>query len=105
MELTVNQHNTDNKDNSVNGIVLLLTDKEAVNRLVEVVKERFKNKIGIISHNVRGCIPYTKQSTKLYARTITLNNLYWQSNIPLNEDDSPRRKRVIEKAVEVTCIH
>ncbi|GHT77656.1 hypothetical protein AGMMS50262_19250 [Bacteroidia bacterium] len=41
-EIIINQHNTDNKDHSVNGIVLLLTDKEAVNRLVEVVRERFE---------------------------------------------------------------
>ncbi|MDR3217376.1 MAG: hypothetical protein LBU22_00090 [Dysgonamonadaceae bacterium] len=43
-DIVINQHNTDNKDSSVNGIVLLLTDKEAVNRLVEVMKERFENK-------------------------------------------------------------
>ena len=42
--ITINQHNTDNKDNSVNGIVLLLTDKESVDQLVEIMKKRFINK-------------------------------------------------------------
>lgn len=40
-EIVINQHNTDNKENSINGIILLLTDKEAVNQLVEAMKERF----------------------------------------------------------------
>ncbi len=39
--IVVNQNNTDNKDNSVNGIVLVLTDKEAVNELVTVLKDKF----------------------------------------------------------------
>jgi DNA-binding XRE family transcriptional regulator len=40
--IIINQNNTDNKDSSVNnGIVLLLTDKEAVNQLVEIMKEKF----------------------------------------------------------------
>jgi len=39
--IVINQHNTDNKDSSVNnGIVILLTDKEAVNELVNVLKGR-----------------------------------------------------------------
>ncbi len=39
--LVVNQNNTDNKDSSVNNaIVLVLTDKEAVNQLVEVLKDK-----------------------------------------------------------------
>ena len=42
-EIVINQHNTDNKDNSINGIVLLLTDKESVDQLVEVMKKRFEN--------------------------------------------------------------
>lgn len=42
-EIVINQHNSDNKDTSINNsIVLLLTDKEAANRLVEIVKERFE---------------------------------------------------------------
>ena len=40
-DIVINQHNTDNKDKSINGIVLLLTDKEAVDQLVEVIKEKF----------------------------------------------------------------
>ena len=43
-EIVINQHNTDNKDSSVNGIVLVLTDKETVNQLVEVMKGRFECK-------------------------------------------------------------
>jgi DNA-binding XRE family transcriptional regulator len=42
--IVINQHNTDNKDNSINGIVLLLTDKESISQLVEVIKERFENR-------------------------------------------------------------
>jgi transcriptional regulator with XRE-family HTH domain len=41
--IVINQHNTDNKDRSVNGIILLLTDKEAVTQIVEIMKERFAN--------------------------------------------------------------
>jgi transcriptional regulator with XRE-family HTH domain len=40
-DIIINQQNTDNKDTSINGIVLLLTDKEAVDKLVEVLKKRF----------------------------------------------------------------
>jgi transcriptional regulator with XRE-family HTH domain len=44
-EIIINQHNTnsDNKDNSINGLILLLTDKEAVNQLVEVMRDKFKS--------------------------------------------------------------
>jgi len=42
-DTVINQHNTDNKDSSVNGIVLILTDKESVNQLVKVIRERFNN--------------------------------------------------------------
>jgi DNA-binding XRE family transcriptional regulator len=42
--VVINQHNTDNKDSSINGIVLLLTDKEAVDQLVEVMKATFEKK-------------------------------------------------------------
>ena len=38
--IIINQHNSDNKDNSMNGIVLLLTDKEAVDQVMEVIKKR-----------------------------------------------------------------
>lgn len=41
-EIVINQNNTDNKEHSINGVVLLLTDKESVNQLVEVLKERIK---------------------------------------------------------------
>ncbi|MCL2329412.1 MAG: helix-turn-helix domain-containing protein [Bacteroidetes bacterium] len=44
-DIVINQHNSDNKDNSINnGIVLLLTDKEAVNELVNVIKDKFGGK-------------------------------------------------------------
>ena len=43
-EIVINQHNTDNKDSSVNGIVLVLTDKETVNQLIEVMKGKFESK-------------------------------------------------------------
>ncbi len=39
-KVVVNQTNTDNKEHSINGIVLVLTDKEAVNELVEVLKDK-----------------------------------------------------------------
>jgi hypothetical protein len=35
------KQNTDNKDTSVNGIVILLADKDAVSELIEVIKQRF----------------------------------------------------------------
>jgi len=40
-DIVINQHNSDNKDTSINGIVLLLTDKEAVDQLVKMMKTRF----------------------------------------------------------------
>ncbi len=41
-KVTVNQNNTDNKEHStnINGMVLVLTDKEAVNQVVEVLKDK-----------------------------------------------------------------
>jgi len=42
-EIVINQHNSENKDSSVNGVILLLTDKEAVEQLVDVMKKRFEN--------------------------------------------------------------
>ena len=44
-DIVINQHNTNtnNKNNSMNGIIVLLTDKEAVDELVKVMKERFNN--------------------------------------------------------------
>jgi len=44
-KIVINQHNTDNKDTSINnGVVLLLTDKEAIDQLVEIVKSQLANK-------------------------------------------------------------
>ena len=40
-DIVINQNNTDNKDSSTNGVVFLLTDKEAMSELVNVMKERF----------------------------------------------------------------
>ena len=41
--IVINQQNSDNKDTSINGIVLLLTDKESVNELIRVLKGQFKS--------------------------------------------------------------
>ncbi len=41
-KVVVNQTNADNKEYSINGIVLVLTDKNSVNQLVEVLKNRLK---------------------------------------------------------------
>ena len=44
-DIIINQHNTDNKDNSVNNsLILLVTDKEVVNQLVDLIKERAEKK-------------------------------------------------------------
>jgi hypothetical protein len=42
--IVINQHNSENKDNSINGIVLLLTDKEAVEQVMEIIKKKVENK-------------------------------------------------------------
>jgi len=43
--IVINQHNSDNKDTSTNNsIVLLLTDKEAVEQVIEVIKRRVESK-------------------------------------------------------------
>ena len=39
-EIVINQHYSENKDSSINGMVLLLTDKEAIDQLVDVIKKR-----------------------------------------------------------------
>ena len=41
-EIIINQANTytENRENSVNGVILLLTDKEQVDKLIEVLKIR-----------------------------------------------------------------
>jgi len=39
----INQHHWDNKDTSMSGGGVLLTDKEAVEQLVSVMKKRFEN--------------------------------------------------------------
>jgi len=40
-EIVINQNNTDNKDTSVNGVIIVLNDKEAVNELVNLMTKRF----------------------------------------------------------------
>jgi len=41
-EIVINQNNTDNKDSLINaGVILLLTDKEAVDQFVDILKKRF----------------------------------------------------------------
>jgi transcriptional regulator with XRE-family HTH domain len=37
-DIVINRHNT---DSSINGIIILLTNKEAVSQLVEIIKEKF----------------------------------------------------------------
>ena len=44
-DIIINQHNSDNKDNSVNNsIILLVTDKEVVDQLVGLIKEKVEKK-------------------------------------------------------------
>jgi transcriptional regulator with XRE-family HTH domain len=41
-EIVINQNNSDNKDGSINaGVILLLTDKEAIDQFVDVLQKRF----------------------------------------------------------------
>lgn len=39
-KIEITQHNTDNKDNSVNGLVIVLNDKDAVEKLVDFLKNK-----------------------------------------------------------------
>jgi DNA-binding XRE family transcriptional regulator len=41
-KIEITQHNTDNKDSSINGLVFVLTDKDSVEKLVEILKENMK---------------------------------------------------------------
>jgi len=42
--IIINQQNSDNKDTSTNNsIVLLLTDKEAVDQVLDIIKKRVEN--------------------------------------------------------------
>jgi len=43
-DIIINQYNADNQGNPISGIIILLSDKESVNQLVEVVRERFEKK-------------------------------------------------------------
>jgi len=40
-DIVISQNNSDNKDDSINGVVFLLTDKEAIDQLVDVMKKKF----------------------------------------------------------------
>ena len=42
-EIVITQHNSENKDSSINGVILLLTDKESVEQLVDVMRKRLEN--------------------------------------------------------------
>ena len=42
--VVINQNNSDNKDSSVNGIILILNDKESVDEIVNIIKKA-KNKV------------------------------------------------------------
>ena len=42
--IVINQQNSDNKDSSVNGVIILLTDKESVEQLVEILKKKVDNR-------------------------------------------------------------
>ena len=41
-KIEITQTNTDNKDNSVNGLVFILSDKDSVDKLVDVLKKNIK---------------------------------------------------------------
>jgi hypothetical protein len=43
-EIVINQHNyhSDNKDASMNGVILLLTDKEMIDQMMDVLKKRLE---------------------------------------------------------------
>ena len=41
--ITQNNTNKDNKENSVNGIIVLINDKEAVDEIVNIIKRRQEN--------------------------------------------------------------
>ena len=41
--IVINQHNSGSKDTSINGVILLLSDKEALDQLVDIIKKRFEN--------------------------------------------------------------
>ena len=43
-DIIINQHNTENKDSSINGVILLVTDKEVVDQLVDLIKEKVEKK-------------------------------------------------------------
>ena len=40
-DIVINQHYPENKNGSINGAIFLLTDKDAVNDIVSVMKDRF----------------------------------------------------------------
>jgi len=44
-DIIINQNNTENKDSSINGIIVLLNDKDSMNQIVEVLKNRFENQL------------------------------------------------------------
>lgn len=39
-KIEINQTNSDNKDNSINGLVFVLSDKDSIEKLVTILKER-----------------------------------------------------------------
>ena len=40
-DIIITQNNSDNKDNSANGIIIILNDKKAVNELVNLIKKKY----------------------------------------------------------------
>lgn len=42
--INIHQENKENNDNSINGVVFVLTDKESIDRLAEVLKINFERK-------------------------------------------------------------
>ena len=40
-EIVITQNNSENKDHSINGIILILKDNEAVNELISVIRGKF----------------------------------------------------------------
>jgi transcriptional regulator with XRE-family HTH domain len=43
-KIEITQHNTDNKDNSINGLVFVINDKDSVEKLVNFLKEKITQK-------------------------------------------------------------
>ncbi len=43
-KIKINQKNTDNKDNSINGLIFVVADEKSINKIVSVLKENVSQK-------------------------------------------------------------